>query len=1449
MKTSGQTKSWVLRTSSVKIAIVLGSALLLQAGSLQAVPPPAGVAPVNNPMGGFGIDGNLIANQPASGVGDWLSLPGVSGSGGAVLGLGGNPLNPDVTFHFLDVANVSGGDNIFRSGKWFDDPSSWTWTMGKCSSKTDLNNVLLHVTTDAFGHVWMVIAADRYSVNGSSYIDFEFLQNKLVKNNDHTFSSQGPDGGRTVNDLLLSLAFTSGGSTADFYAYRWVPDGSSGFTYADATASLPVGKVFVALNSTNTPVPYGAFGSTNYQANAFAEAAIDLTALLGNLDPCLTFSVKTIMVKTKASASSTASIEDFIDPIQYNIRIGPAADAGPDQTVCDLGPTNVFQLNGAASPGIFPIASNQWSVVSGDATIDSPGSLSTLVSVTSASATLRLTVTQSNGCSVFDDVLLTVASLPQASIFGPAQADPVCPRGQFQLSGPAGMSSYNWSIAGNGSLAGATNQQIATVVAGTNCGQPLTVTLAVQNASSCSDASSAEYMVLDVTPPVLVLPPDITLEFPANTGTNYTGVATASDTCGQVTISYSDAVTAGCGATKTITRTWTAVDACGNSTSRAQKIVVQDTTAPVITIPQNLTFECPGVTSTNVTGTATATDANGPVTIRYSDMVTNGPCGGAKKITRTWTATDACGNSSSGVQLLNTVDTTPPNLQVPPDLVLEYPANTGTNATGVPIVYDGCSQVTVSYVDAVTNGCGSSKSITRTWTAVDECGNSTNGVQHIVVRDTTAPTVTCPAINVQCPGDVPAPYASLAAFLAAGGKATDNSTNTLSFALISDSGLVGSCPGKVTRVYQVTDDCGNVTQATQIINVRDTIAPTIICPGATTVECGSGLDPAILGRATATDNCSPNVNITYSDTPVSSQYNVKWYAADPDSGTGPYLPTYLKFAPANLPRPSSAALTGRAIDPLRNAVAYASPGGQLDALTSLDAGNLTMGQVVPFEAVIEASGGPGPEHGTIQFTATWSTYTTSNDRFGYDTNYMVYCAFVDPADPGTIDPNYNARVESYSSVLINKGTIDEKIQGTFRVSGIESGDRVVVEIWVVLAPAMPSHAGGTIASALVSAQTAAVPPAPISVGVQTVSIGSLSKMASTLPPPQTQPPPPSLPPQPPVLPGVTLNVVDRTWAATDDCGNRSTCVQRITVRDSTPPTISYQPLVTLQCGDATDPNTIGWAQAVDSCGTVTLGYTDYTTSLCGGCKMIERTWLATDQWGNSTNVVQTITMTDTTPPEFLSEPNSIMYVGDPLAMTPPLATDACSQVSVYLSSTVTNASPDGSYTIACTWEAMDACGNVATTNNVILVLPKLPNPGLAIAMQEGLLSLQWPSDPSGWWLESTVSLAEPRWHPVAITPVLTNGMCKVTLVPTGPSQWFRLASGTPPLSLSQSQPGKLMLTWPSLATGYAVLRSDNPGKGPWLPDAAIIFVTNGMNCMEFTPTGGSGFFKLVKPTP
>jgi hypothetical protein len=139
------------------------------------------------------------------------------------------------------------------------------------------------------------------------------------------------------------------------------------------------------------------------------------------------------MVKTKASPSLRQH-RDFIDPIQYTLRIGPAADAGPDQT---FAPGFHQRLSTAWSgqPRHLPHSSTAWSVINGEVTIDSPSSLDTVARLTSATATLRLTAVQANGCVVTDDVLLTVAALPPAEIAGPSTVNPSVPKLNFNSMG------------------------------------------------------------------------------------------------------------------------------------------------------------------------------------------------------------------------------------------------------------------------------------------------------------------------------------------------------------------------------------------------------------------------------------------------------------------------------------------------------------------------------------------------------------------------------------------------------------------------------------------------------------------------------------------------------------------------------------------------------------------------------------------------------------------------------------------------------------------------------------------------------------------------------------------------------------------------------------------------------------------------------------------------------
>jgi uncharacterized repeat protein (TIGR01451 family) len=230
---------------------------------------------------------------------------------------------------------------------------------------------------------------------------------------------------------------------------------------------------------------------------------------------------------------------------------------------------------------------------------------------------------------------------------------------------------------------------------------------------------------------------------------------------------------------------------------------------------------------------------------------------------------------------------------------------------------------------------------------------------------------------------------------------------------------------------------------------------------------------------------------------AAGSYTIKWYAADPELNKAPYLPTYAKYTPTNAPLtfPPRGA-TGRYADPLTNAVAYGPTNStnNLDAVTSLMPKDMALGQIVPFEIEIKVTGSTTPENGVISFTGGWDT---NGDNFGYDPDYMVYCAFVDFGDKGTIDPGNNAKVDSITSTLVGSGSKKE-IQGTIQVSGLDNGDNVIVEVWVVLKSTISSDPKptGNIQSRLVKAQTVAPSPGTIGSGNQVVSLVQLGDFFS-----------------------------------------------------------------------------------------------------------------------------------------------------------------------------------------------------------------------------------------------------------------------------------------------------------------------------------------------------------------
>ncbi|MEM8906583.1 MAG: T9SS type A sorting domain-containing protein, partial [Bacteroidota bacterium] len=241
----------------------------------------------------------------------------------------------------------------------------------------------------------------------------------------------------------------------------------------------------------------------------------------------------------------------------------------------------------------------------------------------------------------------------------------------------------------------------------------------------------------------------------------------------------------------------------------------------------------------------------GNLTATLTETMVPGTCPQEMTITRTWNVMDACGNPAvAAVQVISVVDNAGPIITCPPtvsDLVCRTELPVVNNAVDFVAqggtLSDNCgSDFTVSYVDSPSNPfvldyCSTDpadRTITRTYTVTDECGNVSNCTQDFVYSaSTVGPIITAvpPDQVIDCAANA-MPLLNLF-------EATSDCGLSLTTA-VSDLMVNGTpnCPGTVYQfLYTATDGCGRTATHLQTYTIANE-GPELVCPpDICVIEC------------------------------------------------------------------------------------------------------------------------------------------------------------------------------------------------------------------------------------------------------------------------------------------------------------------------------------------------------------------------------------------------------------------------------------------------------------------------------------------------------------------------------------------------------------------------------------------------------------------------------------
>lgn len=844
--------------------------------------------------------------------------------------------------------------------------------------------------------------------------------------------------------------------------------------------------------------------------------------------------------------------------------------------------------------------------------------------------------------------------------------------------------------------------------------------------------------------PQLVCPPSISISCGSPSSPTYTGLATASTSCGGVTVSFLDSFTPSCGNSGVITRTWTATDNCGESTTCEQLITLIDDTPPTISYSRPagsvVEVEC-NLADGNwsaffaITAALEVQDECAATTDLELDheLMEEGICGVSDFLSIwhcTWTASDPCGNASEFDLIVRIVDSQGPIwLDFPEDINLscedEIPVST-------PTAIDNCSAVTDIYFsdEYMDQDCAYGYMIRREWSAVDGCGNVTKDFQHINVHDETAPEIFFADgyissyedgddvfINCRDYGRITQLDFAALAYDACSGQVDVHFT-------YEDFGQFDCATygysGHVQTSWTAVDDCGNSHTATLNWFLVDDTPPSL--QGVPEDQCVSSIPPAPF--VSGVDDCEfVLVELTTSE-PIScgdgTYVERTWTATDPcgntDSKTQRLYLADTAGPEISIDYPNLTDLPNGSTGFIPADCSGSNDIVAPDLLSAISVSDGCSAVVVDKSLTLLSDGGCVADG----FLARYLLHVEATDLCGNASNYELFIHLIDATLP---------TIEAPAELIIGCGEAIPEATAfdecgevtdlffigteTFPVNcadNLEFADRfwlaidacgntnvfeqriAVVDNTGPIFNNLPADACGQGADEPANV-TAFDECSGMEVNAtMTESSQQLSDCGE---------------------------VLLRTWTAVDNCGNESTANQQIVLADDQAPEMSFNhPLLAgLADGDLLEipvgfvyggpnaPFDFGSSTAVqvqDNCGTAIDVLINITTIEQEGClstgylSQHEIEWLASDPCGNATSMRIILAYTDQEVPEIREVPHHLtLYCDDPIPGAEDVfARDNHDAEPDFTFEEIVTDTPYGQRIIRI-WTATDECGNYA----------------------------------------------------------------------------------------------------------------------------------------------------------